>query len=122
VDNNESLNNSYMYDFIRASTISTNEHFIVWMRPAGLPNFRKLWGRIMTDLAPGNYTLSISNQFNVSMFDGEKLLVLSTVNSFGGKNSFLGISYIVVGSICVVMAFVFYIGYRMHNNNQNKDK
>ena len=24
----------------------TDEHFIVWMRPAGLPNFRKLWGRI----------------------------------------------------------------------------
>jgi len=30
VDNNESLNNSYMYDFIRASTISTNEHFIIY--------------------------------------------------------------------------------------------
>jgi len=22
------------------------EHFVVWMRTAGLPNFRKLWGRI----------------------------------------------------------------------------
>jgi hypothetical protein len=22
------------------------EHFIVWMRTAGLPNFRKLWGKI----------------------------------------------------------------------------
>ena len=23
-----------------------DEHFIVWMRTSGLPNFRKLWGRI----------------------------------------------------------------------------
>lgn len=24
----------------------TDQHFIVWMRTAGLPNFRKLWGRV----------------------------------------------------------------------------
>jgi len=30
VDNNESLGNSYMSDFIRASTISTNEQFIIY--------------------------------------------------------------------------------------------
>jgi len=23
-----------------------DQHFIVWMRTAGLPNFRKLWGKI----------------------------------------------------------------------------
>jgi hypothetical protein len=38
-----------------------DEHFMVWMRPAGLPNFRKLWGRINNDLLPGNYILSINN-------------------------------------------------------------
>jgi hypothetical protein len=27
-----------------------NEHFIVWMRTAGLPTFRKLWGRIEDDI------------------------------------------------------------------------
>ena len=30
-----------------------NEHFIVWMRTAGLPNFRKLWGRIEDGLKAG---------------------------------------------------------------------
>jgi len=30
------------------------EHFIVWMRTAGLPNFRKLWGH-MTNVKKGYY-------------------------------------------------------------------
>jgi hypothetical protein len=34
-----------------------NEHFIVWMRTAGLPNFRKLWGRIPNGLEAGSYEL-----------------------------------------------------------------
>ena len=30
-----------------------DEHFVVWMRAAGLPNFRKLWATIHDDLDPG---------------------------------------------------------------------
>ena len=30
-----------------------SEHFIVWMRTAGLPNFRKLYGHIENDLPKG---------------------------------------------------------------------
>jgi hypothetical protein len=32
----------------------TEEHFIVWMRTAGLPNFRKLWGH-MKNVKKGYY-------------------------------------------------------------------
>ena len=97
-----------------------DEHFIVWMRPSGLPNFRKLWGRIKNqDLEPGNYTVKIKHFFDVSSFDGEKYFILSTVNGFGGKNKFLGISYIVVGSISLILSIVFLIGYKIH---QNKEK
>jgi hypothetical protein len=32
-----------------------DEHFIVWMRTAGLPNFRKLYGKIEDDLPKGKY-------------------------------------------------------------------
>jgi hypothetical protein len=98
-----------------------DEHFMVWMRPAGLPNFRKLWGRINQNIANGTYIVNINNNYNVTPFNGTKLIVLSTVNSFGGKNSFLGISYIVVGSICVIMAIAFVIGYKIHNNQNKTD-
>ena len=99
----------------------TDEHFIVWMRPAGLPNFRKLWGRIENnDLKKGQIiTVTIENNFDVTKFDGKKFLILSTVNAFGGKNTFLGISYIVLGAICIVLAVVFIIGYNVH---QKKEK
>ena len=97
----------------------TDEHFIVWMRPAGLPNFRKLWGRIREDLDEGDYVIHIENKYDVSDFKGEKKFVLSTVNAFGGKNNFLGLSYIIVGGICLILAVIFLIGYNFH---QKKEK
>ena len=94
-----------------------DEHFIVWMRPAGLPNFRKLWGRIDDrDLQKGTKVkVTIEDNFDVKSFNGKKFLILSTVNAFGGKNSFLGISYIVLGAISIILAVVFIIGYNIHS-------
>ena len=93
----------------------TDEHFMVWMRPAGLPNFRKLWGRIKENLEKGTYEITIQNSFLVDKFGGEKYFVMSTVNAFGGKNNFLGISYICVGGICLIMALLFFFGYKSHS-------
>lgn len=87
----------------------TDEHFIVWMRPAGFPSFRKIWGRIEKKLTKGEYLFEIDNKYNHTDFKGSKLIVLSTVNYFGGKNSFLGISYVVVGSICLLCAIIWVI-------------
>jgi hypothetical protein len=36
-----------------------DEHFIVWMRLAALPTFRKLWGKIESDVDEGTYSLTI---------------------------------------------------------------
>jgi hypothetical protein len=92
-----------------------DEHFIVWMRPAGLPNFRQLWGRIEVELKKGDIVkVTVIDQFDVDSFKGKKFLILSTVNAFGGKNSFLGISYIVLGGISIILAVVFIIGYNIH--------
>jgi len=91
----------------------TNEHFLVWMRPSGLPNPKKLWGRINEDLKKGDVIdVTIDNHYDVSPYKGKKKIVLSNATKFGGKNKFLGISYIVVGGLSILCAIIFPIGYK----------
>ena len=99
-----------------------DERFMVWMRPAGLPDFRKLWGKTKNALEPSTYYLKIENNYPVDSFNGRKSFVLSTVNGLGGKNRFLGISYLVVGVICLVLAVLFWVGYSKLNGNRKEKK
>lgn len=95
------------------------EHFIVWMRTAGLPNFRKLWGKIEKDLTPGAYKVTISNSYDVNGFEGNKSFVLSTTNALGGKNYFLAVCYIVVGSLCLIFAIIFLVAFLKKKSAMN---
>jgi len=94
------------------------------MRTAGLPNFRKLWGKLNkctgfetgctpedVPLEKGKYIIRIQNNYDVSSFLGKKLFVLSTTNMLGGQNYFLAICYIVVGALCIVFAIIFFVAY-----------
>ena len=78
------------------------------MRTAALPSFRKLYGRIEEDLdADDVVVVKLMNNYNTYSFGGKKKLVLSTSSWLGGKNDFLGVAYVFVGSSCIFISLVF---------------
>ncbi|ORX46440.1 hypothetical protein BCR36DRAFT_331896 [Piromyces finnis] len=86
------------------------EHFQVWMRTAGLPNFRKLYSKnINQDLPKGKYSIDITHNYNVVRYGGTKSFVITTSSIIGGKNPFLGIAYMFVGFISLVFGVIFLI-------------
>uniref|UniRef100_A0A6B2LCR9 Cell cycle control protein n=1 Tax=Arcella intermedia TaxID=1963864 RepID=A0A6B2LCR9_9EUKA len=80
--------------------------FVVWMRTAALPTFRKLY-RIMKGPYKGDLVVHIKNNFPVTSFEGKKYIVVATTSWLGGKNPFLGYAYMVVGAVCLFLAIVF---------------
>lgn len=88
----------------------TDEDFIVWMRTAGLPTFKKLYRKIENlDLKAGTtLRVTVLSRYPVDSFSGEKAIVVSMTSWLGGKNTFLGYAYIVVGALCLALAALFW--------------
>jgi len=92
-----------------------NEPFIVWMRVAAFPTFRKLYSRVDMNLNPeldnglekGKYRLTIKYNYPVLYYKSRKFFVLSTTSMFGSKNLMIGIVYLVVGAILLILATAF---------------
>lgn len=86
----------------------TNEHFVVWMRTAGMPTFRKIYGKIDSDFNAGDVlNFTITANYQVDTFDGTKALVIGTTGPYGGKNVGLGLTYIIVGAISLFFGTLF---------------
>tara|TARA_B110000090_G_C13362843_1_gene439066 strand:- start:708 stop:1787 length:1080 start_codon:yes stop_codon:yes gene_type:complete len=82
----------------------TNVDFIVWMRLASLPNFRKYYGKIDTNVVSGDIiSINITANYDVSSFNGVKSLYLTT----GSENEFIYNQSIgnvmgIMGTLCLV--------------------
>jgi hypothetical protein len=99
-----------------------DEHFMVWMRPSGVPQIRKLWGRIEKDLDEGDYTLKVFSHYFHEDIDIEKYFVLSTTNAFGGKNYGFAVLYILAGSICWCLAISLLVIYFVKRKQEGEEQ
>eukprot|EP01039_Chlorochromonas_danica_P000641 gene641-696_t len=78
----------------------TNEHFIVWMRTAMMPTFRKLYGVLHQDFYEGDrIVINITANYEVGSYDATKSLLISNLGQLGGKNIVPGQVFFIVGLI-----------------------
>ncbi|CAI0544938.1 unnamed protein product [Linum tenue] len=99
---------STLFDLVKDFQLSDQEDFIVWMRTAALPSFRKLYGRIEVDLdMDEEITVDLMNNYNTYSFGGKKKIVLSTTSWIGGRNDFIGFAFMFVGSSSILLSLVF---------------
>ena len=76
------------------------------MKIAALPTFRKLYGRINSDLKKGDIlAFDIDSRFDVDAFSGKKAIVVATAASF--ENTFLLWAFVTVACVCLAVALFF---------------
>jgi hypothetical protein len=97
------------YNSTNIPDLTNWERLHVWMRKAGLPTFRKLWGvNKNTDLQPAFWEVNITYTFDVLRFQGTKSIVFSELGTLGIKTSFIPISFLVLGVVSAFLAFMVY--------------
>jgi len=106
LDEKDPLNNGFQ-----------NHDFIVWMRVAAFSTFQKLYRRLDREagdafrngLPAGHYKLNVQYNYPTEIFHGRKRFILSSTSWMGGKNGFLGRTFVIVGFLSFILAFVSFM-------------
>lgn len=99
------------YNATNVPDISQWQEFQNWMGPAALADFSTLVLRNDNDnLSSGTYQVNVGLHFPTTEYNGGKFVYITTSSAIGGRNSFLGISWIIGGAICLVLDIVLGLG------------
>lgn len=99
--------------YIKLPNLAKDFRFQNWMKVAGLPHFRKLYGRHDGDVEATTYTLLINSAYEVESYGATKSVIISNTSWFGGKNDFLGYAFVANGGIFLLFGIVFLIRHLM---------
>lgn len=92
------------YNETNVPDISKWEDLQNWMFTSALQNFNKLYMRNDDDALPeGIYEIDIGLHFPVLPYEGKKKIFISQRSVLGGKNYFLGFSWIAGGGVCMLV-------------------
>ncbi len=89
--------------------LKSMERFQVWMRKAGLSQFRKLWGQINEPFVKGIYQVDIKDTWDAARFSGTKSLLFSEMGLLGSRNEKLSVSLISIGAICGIIGISVWV-------------
>ncbi|VEU34805.1 unnamed protein product [Pseudo-nitzschia multistriata] len=85
-----------------------NEHFVVWMRVAATPNFKKLYGYFEETIPAGTkLEFDVNMNYVVESFKGTKALTMTTNSMWGTKDPTIGITIYSIGYFCLACGLFF---------------
>lgn len=92
--------------------LKEEEDFQNWMMLAAAPNFYKLFMKNDQDIMKaGTYEIEIQDNFNTTLYNGQKSIVLTTISTMGSRNIWPGIIFLIVGGICLILDVYFILSF-----------
>lgn len=106
---NESNTNSAASEDV-SGPLEGDQRFIVWMKPARLSTFTKLWGTIddATIQEGDTLLLNVTNLFNTYAFQGQKSVRLSSDGFLGGGSLAWGVAFLAMMGVYFALAIAIF--------------